>query len=364
MQFLFTIRNALINGPIPEAMILNSMNDLADEKKFRGANIVFIAPDENVESLKTIFHQKGINNDLFGVREAKGLEFDAVVLLGFFSYVEQRKSNAPQWRNVLLWLFSSKGITTTESSEIIHVAGQGRGQKLESCDYLLSHPEIEDQAMMLYTALTRARNHLYLIEFENDGIMRKKGEKGLAAFAFRCLKHPQLSLIKTVHKIDEGRVEMTSQEHKARGVLMVTQAIDFSRGSESLSEIREKFEEAGKRFLPAYGDDKELYEQVSKHLEAVILKVELVDTMKTKFFDRQSGAYNLECQFAGVLKFEENLVKFFGLVVWDTFLMDEFHKILGLVEEMFQGTPYEIRFGEPCFEMRQRHESWLRVAAN
>jgi exonuclease VII small subunit len=190
--------------------------------------------------------------------------------------------------------------------------------------------------------------------------MRKKGEKGLADFAFHCLKHPQLSLIKTVHKIDEGRVEMTPQEYKARGVLMVTQAINFSRGSESISECREKFEEARKRFLPAYGDDKELYDQVSKHLEAVILKVNLIDTMKTKFFDRQSGAYNLECQFSEVLKFEDNLVKFFGLVVWDTFLIDEFHEIIGLVEEMFQGTPYEIRFGELCLEIGQRHESWLR----
>ena len=41
-----------------------------------GGNIVFLALDENVHELQLRFNKFGIENDLFGVREAKGLGFD------------------------------------------------------------------------------------------------------------------------------------------------------------------------------------------------------------------------------------------------------------------------------------------------
>ena len=125
------------------------------------------------------------------VREAKGLEFDACALIGFFSYFERRQSG-PQWKNMILWLSSETGLTTTEG-------------QFEPCDYLLSHPEVEDEAMLLYTALTRARNKLYLIEFEDDGIRRKKGEKGIADYVYRHLEQLDGGLVKRVTQIDEGK---------------------------------------------------------------------------------------------------------------------------------------------------------------
>ena len=300
----------------------------------------------------------GLKNDVFGVREAKGLEFDSVVLYGFFSYFEHRNA-APLWRNVLLWLFSETGITTTASSESIVLGNRGRGQKLEPCDYLLSHPEVEDMAMLLYTALTRARNKLYFVEVEADGIRRKRGEKGLADFAYRCLSDSKLALVKVVTKIDEGRVEMTPQEHKARGVLYVTTAIAFARESNSSREIQAKFEEARKRFLPTFGDDKDLYDQATKHMEAAVLKVQLLDTMKKEFFDPATGAYKLSSKVPQVLEFEKKLLQFVELVSWDTFLFEDLNEVLTLVLEMLENSPYAGRLGKQCFELRRDHQFWM-----
>lgn len=49
----------------------------------------------------------------------------------------------------------------------------------------------------------------------------KKQKSGLADFAFR--RFADLGLAKSVCAIDEGQVEMSPAQHKARGVLYVTQ---------------------------------------------------------------------------------------------------------------------------------------------
>ena len=126
-------------------MMLKNVDDFTDNTRFRGAQIVFIVPDERIIEFQRVFQDKGIKNDVFGVREAKGLEFDSCLLLGFFSYFEQqsKSSSTAEWKNVLRWLFSTKGLSKTESTEEI------LGKRLENCNYQLSHPEIQDQASML-----------------------------------------------------------------------------------------------------------------------------------------------------------------------------------------------------------------------
>lgn len=157
-----------MEGAMPEALLLKSIKELGGDKAFRGGNVVFITPDENITELRSVFFfELGIKNDVFGVREAKGLEFPSIALIGFFDYFE-KLGNQQQWENIIRWLFISEKITTTESTE------WAQGKCLESCDYILSHPEIEDQAMMLYTALTRARGHLYFIEVEEGKKTRRR----------------------------------------------------------------------------------------------------------------------------------------------------------------------------------------------
>lgn len=346
--------NGLINGPIPEGLMLTRLSDLVNKKVFVGGNIVFLAPDEVADQLRSNLRKLGIQNDVFGVREAKGLEFNDVALIGFFSYIDGL-GNARQWENVLRWLSSETSMTTTKSSEKVN------GKQLEDCDYTLSHPQILDQAMLLYTALTRARNHLYLIEI--DEFSNKKGSNGRAAgvrlegFVFRRFK--DLDLIKMVKSIDQGHVEMTPAQHKARGVLLVTQAINLSRKSSgaavSSAVVKEKFLEAADRFRVDKGNDKELLDQSLKHMEAVLLKKSLVETIERTFFDRKKGSYKLEGRFAEVLRLEQQCSKFFSLCIGDPFLVDEIASIRLLMEELFCGTPYEVRFGEICHAIKE-HE--------
>ena len=189
---------------MPSALSITSLKDLSDNETFRGGNCVFVAPDERLAEIRSAFLQFGVKNDVFGVREAKGLEFASVAVIGFFEYFEQQGS-CRYWENVLRWLFSDKGITKTESGEKI------AGKFLECCDYQLTHPELEDQAMMLYTAMTRARGNLYFIEIDESG---KKGKKAsLADFAFRQFKN--LRLLQLVNKIDEGEADMTPEQVSA-----------------------------------------------------------------------------------------------------------------------------------------------------
>jgi len=67
--------HSLIHGRLPQLLRIKKISDLANENIFKGGNVVFISPDDIVQDLRTQFHHLGIENDLFGVKEAKGLEF-------------------------------------------------------------------------------------------------------------------------------------------------------------------------------------------------------------------------------------------------------------------------------------------------
>jgi len=197
--------------------------------------------------------------------------------------------------------------------------------------------------MLLYTALTRARNRIFLVEMEEHGKLTKtKTGTSLAKFAFRRLK--DLELIKIVTFINEGRVEMTAAEHKARGVLLVTQARELARNNAPTTYVKEKFEEAADRFRPDKGNDIVLLEQCNKHKDAVLLKRSLIEILKKNFFDEKHGTYRMEGRFGDVLEFEQGCSKFFGMCVGDSFLSDEIPELRRLIEEVFTGAPYEVRF--------------------
>ena len=67
----FNEENAISKGPLPEALILNNLSDLTS--KFKGARVVFICPDEILPNVRETFRKLGLCNDVFGVRDAKGL---------------------------------------------------------------------------------------------------------------------------------------------------------------------------------------------------------------------------------------------------------------------------------------------------
>jgi len=335
--------NALVKGPIPEALLLKKVADIASTSKFKGANVVFIAPDEALPTLRALFLKHSVKNDVMGVREAKGLEFEDVALFGFFAYFEQC-GTAKEWQNVIRWLFSNTGTKTTESSEKVNSVS------LEPCDYELTCPALEGQAMMLYTALTRARQHLYIIEDEESGVKQRRGA-GLGDFSLRHLQ--QLRLVKKVQSIDAGEVEMSPQEHNARGVLLVNQAVALSNKGAETEMVQKKFEEAMDRFRPDKGCDASLLYQANKHLDAILMKRELVDELKMNFFNEKRGQYVLSAKFAKILEFEEKAANFVQRCIDDPFVIDEARQLAVLMEEAFFGTPYWVHFSEICSRIKE-----------
>lgn len=317
-----TKEEAILKGPVPKTMFLESVDKLADENVFRGGNIVFIAPDEIVPDLRKQLHTSGIMNDVFGVREAKGLEFDSVAVVDFFSYFEAI-GNKQEWKD---WLSSPTG----------------------DFNYILKHPELEDQAMMLYTAITRARNNLYFIDFR----CKANGTKGspLAEFAYRELY--KMKLVKIVSSIDEGSREMTPAEHKMRGILFITQAIDMYRNNEPIENVEKKFAEARAKFQHDTGNDKDLLGQCNKHLDAFLQKRKLIKFVKNNFMNMKTGEPDLHGKFDMILKFETEASKFISFCRDDSFLVEEIHELRVLIEDVFFGSIYQEHFEEICDKVK------------
>jgi len=322
-------------------MVIDTLKDLSNDKKFRAGNCVFIAPDERLTEIRSAFLQYGIRNDVFGVREAKGLEFPSVAVIGFFEYFEQLGTSR-QWENVIRWLYSEKSLSNTDSGEKIG------GKYLENCDYLLTVPELEDQAMMLYTAMTRARGSLYFIE------VNESGAKGmLADFAFRQFQNLDLlKVLKPNESIDEGEADMTPEQHKVRGVLLVVQAVNMSRNNEATEKVKKKFEEAAERFKPDKGNDKDLLDQCNKHLRAFEMHRAIIGTLKSNFFNKDKGAFDLHGKLNDVLQFEKDLAEFVVFVANDSFLVDEIQDTRERIQQCFYNTPYETHFAPICDKMQ------------
>lgn len=57
--------HSLIHGRLPQLLRIKKISDLANKNIFKGGNVVFLAPDEKVQDLRTEFHNLGIENDLF-----------------------------------------------------------------------------------------------------------------------------------------------------------------------------------------------------------------------------------------------------------------------------------------------------------
>ena len=132
-----------------------------------------------------------------------------------------------------------------------------------------------------------------------------------------------MGLAKPVSFIKEGHVEMTPAEHKARGVLYVTQALNMSRNMAPFSNVKGKFMEAMSRFAPEKGNDKDLLDKCEKHLDALTKMHGLMKFAKESFL--RGGAYNLEGRFAEVLEFEQMASEFFSQFLCDSFLVAEIH---------------------------------------
>ena len=71
------------------------------------------------------------------------------------------------------------------------------------------------------------------------------------------------------------------------------------------------------------------------------MKRDLIQYVKANFFVK--GSYRLEGRFAEVLVFAESLGNYLSRFSGDSFLVEEVKDVKSL-EEIFAGTPYELRF--------------------
>ena len=72
------------------------------------------------------------------------------------------------------------------------------------------------------------------------------------------------------------------------------------------------------------------------------MKRDIVRDAKSKFLIK--GSYRLDNKFAEILLFAESVGSFLSRFSGDSFLTDEVRFVKSLVEEIFTGTPYELRF--------------------
>ena len=77
------------------------------------------------------------------------------------------------------------------------------------------------------------------------------------------------------------------------------------------------------------------------------MKREIKSFVRDTFLVNGKG-YNPEGLFAEVLAFEQKLSAFFSDFLGDPYLVEEVKEVRCLVEEVFHGTPYEIRFSDVC----------------
>lgn len=117
-------------------------------------------------------------------------------------------------------------------------------------------------------------------------------------------------------------------------------------GRHPLGAIFDKLNDAKKKFGPDKGNDKDLFDKCEKHINAISLRHSIMNFSKRHFL--RNGEYNLTGRFVEVLQFEQKCNSFFSQFLCDSFLVDEVVHVRRLMEEIFEGTPYENHFNGIC----------------
>lgn len=126
----------IYKGPRPGIFKDLDMNGLRSLLK-RNPGLVVLTHDEYVDTIQSILDT---DNVIIGIRDAKGLEFKDIVIVDFFSRIEEMYQRP--WRQMLV----------------------GRDQTL---NFQESYPQMEGQLKLIYTAITRCSKRLFFAETES-----------------------------------------------------------------------------------------------------------------------------------------------------------------------------------------------------
>jgi superfamily I DNA/RNA helicase len=222
----------LTRGPRPSLMRItyDELAQLVDTNQ----KLRVLVRDETKTALQKRLSDIGVAQcTCFGIREAKGLEFDDVLLVNFFSDINIENSiRHKSWKQLLLAPHTVEG-------------GAGAlplGMELE--------------LKLLYTAITRSCNRLFFVET----CQNSAGEAW-----FRCLKNGNLaSVISPRNNTVAKNVMMTSDDWRAEAIELASLAEDRGANSVSLLETATShFEKAA---------DSCLMHRASEHLRALRLE--------------------------------------------------------------------------------------------
>jgi hypothetical protein len=143
---------------------------------------------------------------VYGIREAKGLEFQSMILVDFFK--ELRSDLQKPWREMLL----------------------GR----DTSDFMTRYPEVEGQLKLLYTGVTRCINRLFFAETSNS----VSGAAFVRWLTTRCL-HGQSEALGIRSSVDNvEKMTLTPDEWCCRGLenAMMAETTEDLMNAESLLE--------------------------------------------------------------------------------------------------------------------------------
>jgi hypothetical protein len=209
-------------GPRPNYLQLESTEALADILE-HNERLVLLTRDEDA---KILAEQVKRQDAVFGIREAKGLEFKDVMIVNFFSQLSSEDQTA--WKHMLI--------------DAMAAAGEGGGGNAGAFDL---PPQLEPQLKLLYTALTRACDRLIFVETQPSRA------KAGGAF-FRVLKDAGLAESFPQTAKDE-HVLMTSDEWKKRGAEIASAHYDASEDLDALVAAPEEAMKALERAQSCFG---------------------------------------------------------------------------------------------------------------
>jgi len=189
----------LVHGPRPSLLLLE--NDFTTVADLISANerLRVLVRDEYKDTIKENLSLIRIETKeaVFGIREAKGLEFSDVVILDFFASITDQTEHHKEWKRLLLWSDKSK----TRDTAYVPVT-------------------MELEIKLLYTAITRSCNRLIFIETRQS--------QGFDAWC-RCLQGRNLAQMVQASTMNESGSKsaiMTPDEWSVEGLEMASLAED------------------------------------------------------------------------------------------------------------------------------------------
>lgn len=131
----------LFRGPRPAFCTATGESSLVALLR-QSERLVVICPDDRVPSVEQQLSDRGLVNSVWGIRAAKGLEFQDIVLFDFFAGIPAADHKA--WRSLL--------------------------SEDQKDGMLQQFPQIESQLKLLYTAITRGCNRLLFAESQSTSL--------------------------------------------------------------------------------------------------------------------------------------------------------------------------------------------------